>query len=138
MLQAAGALCIAAQVDGLRADLVLLRAARAWAAWLGDADVAPAHVQAVAELVLVHRRKPGAPQPQQQSLEQAPSNPPPQSPPQGRPSADSPANGESDSQPSEADWGAMPPEPVGLLRVAVPSLLAREAAKAGAPATKKA
>ncbi|MET1537440.1 magnesium chelatase, partial [Burkholderia sola] len=85
VLQAAGALCIAAQVDGLRADLVLLRAARAWVAWLGDADVAPAHVQAVAELVLVHRRKPGAPQPQQQSLEQAPSNPPPQSPPQGRP-----------------------------------------------------
>lgn len=138
VLQAAGALCIAAQVDGLRADLVLLRAARAWAAWLGDADVAPAHVQAVAELVLVHRRKPGAPQPQQQSPEQAPSNPPSQSPTQGRPSADSPANGESDSQPSDADWGAMPPEPVGLLRVAVPSLLAREAAKAGAPATKKA
>ena len=37
----------------------------AWAAWLGDTEVRPDHVQAVAELVLVHRRKPGAPQPQQ-------------------------------------------------------------------------
>ena len=141
VLQAAGTLCIAAQVDGLRADLVLLRAARAWAAWLGDADVAPAHVQAVAELVLVHRRKPGAQQPQpqqQQSPEPAPSNPPSQSPAQSRPPAESTANGASDSPPSETDWGAMPPEPVGLLRVAVPSLLAGEAAKAGAPATKKA
>lgn len=145
VLQAAGALCIAAQVDGLRADLVLLRAARAWAAWLGDAEVRPDHVQAVAELVLVHRRKPGAPQqlqpqpqPQQPSPQQAPSNPPSQSPAQSRPPAESTANGAGDSPPSEADWGAMPPEPVGLLRVAVPSLLAREAAKAGAPATKKA
>lgn len=144
VLQAAGALCIAAQVDGLRADLVLLRAARAWAAWLGDAEVRPDHVQAVAELVLVHRRKPGAPQPQPQpqpqqpSPQQAPSNPSSQSPAQSRPPAESTANGAGDSPPSEADWGAMPPEPVGLLRVAVPSLLAREAAKAGAPATKKA
>ncbi|MFG0673863.1 ATP-binding protein [Delftia sp. WSY_7] len=141
VLQAAGALCIAAQVDGLRADLVLLRAARAWAAWLGDAEVTPDHVQAVAELVLVHRRKPGAPQqqPQQQpSPQQAPPNPPSQSAAQSRPPAQATANGESGSQPSEADWGAMPPEPVGLLRVAVPSLLAREAAKPGAPAAKKA
>jgi magnesium chelatase subunit I len=138
VLQAAGALCLAARVDGLRADLVLLRAARAWAAWLGDAEATPDHVQAVAELVLVHRRKPGAPQPQ-------PSNPPAQPqapshtapPAQGRPPADSPADGSSGSQACEADWGAMPPEPVGVLRVAVPSLLAREAGQAGVPAAKK-
>ncbi|CAG9171523.1 ATP-binding protein [Cupriavidus pampae] len=49
-------LCIEAAVDGVRADLVMLRAARALAAW----DMAPAlttaHVDAVADLVLYHRR----------------------------------------------------------------------------------
>jgi magnesium chelatase subunit I len=49
--------CIAAAVDGLRADLVILRAARALAA-LEDADaVTTAHVERVAELVLRHRRR---------------------------------------------------------------------------------
>ncbi|PWK35364.1 ATP-binding protein [Cupriavidus plantarum] len=50
-------LCIDAAVDGVRADLVMLRTARALAAW----DMAPAlttaHVDAVAELVLYHRRQ---------------------------------------------------------------------------------
>ncbi|MDF3839398.1 ATP-binding protein [Cupriavidus basilensis] len=50
-------LCLAAAVDGVRADLVMLRAARALAALQCDAAVAPAHVDAVAELVLHHRRQ---------------------------------------------------------------------------------
>ena len=115
VLQAAGALCIAAQVDGLRADLVLLRAARAWAAWQGDAEVTPAHVQAVAELALVHRRKPGAASPSAppspgaapQSTARAPDDAPPTDTP-GAP---------------EPDWGALPAEPVGTERMAVPALL---------------
>lgn len=47
--------CIAAQVDGLRADLVMLRAARALAAWQGSHSITPAHVAEVAPLVLQHR-----------------------------------------------------------------------------------
>lgn len=143
VLQAAGALCIAAQVDGLRADLVLLRAARAWAAWLGEAAVSPAHVQAVAELVLAHRRKPGAPQPAApqpaapQPPQPAPQSPPPRAQPaaQGQAPDGAPADGPHSGPESDADWGAMPPESVGLQRVAIPSLLAREA---GAHAAKKA
>ncbi len=57
------ALCLAAGVDGLRADLVMLRAARALAALQGDAAISTAHVDSVAELVLHHRRQAGAPAP---------------------------------------------------------------------------
>ncbi|MGI4862198.1 MAG: ATP-binding protein [Janthinobacterium lividum] len=52
-------LCIAAGVDGMRADLVMLKAARALAV-LEDAEaVRIAHVDRVAELVLWHRRGEG-------------------------------------------------------------------------------
>ncbi|MGC3986870.1 MAG: ATP-binding protein [Pseudorhodoferax sp.] len=121
VLQAAGSLCVQAQVDGLRADLVLLRAARAWAAWQGDAELTPAHVQAVAELALVHRRKPGVPPPA----------PAPVAAPAPSPSADPPPAADG-AAPPEADWGALPPEPIGTVRLAVPELLpagARAAAK---------
>ena len=47
--------CIAAQVDGLRADLVMLRAARALAAWQASPAITPEHVAEVATLVLQHR-----------------------------------------------------------------------------------
>ncbi len=58
--EAVGALCIEAGVDGLRADLVMLRSARALAAWEGSAAITTDHVQRVAEAVLLHRRKPEA------------------------------------------------------------------------------
>jgi magnesium chelatase subunit I len=51
------ALCIAAHVDGMRADLVMLRAARALAALEGAQAVSVAHVERVAEAVLLHRRR---------------------------------------------------------------------------------
>src|SRR5690606_22048103 len=41
-------LCLAARVDGLRADLVMLRAARALAAWEDADEVLPEHVRQVA------------------------------------------------------------------------------------------
>ena len=95
-----GALCIAAGVDGLRADLVMLRAARALAALQGSAAVTEQHVEAVAELALHHRRnQPPAP-------EQAPPAPPS--------AADAPAQtGGGDDNP----WGEMPPQPVAALPV---------------------
>ncbi|WP_311223607.1 MULTISPECIES: ATP-binding protein [unclassified Acidovorax] len=133
VLTAASDLCIAAQVDGLRADLVMLRAARALAAWEGSAAVLPAHVHSVAELVLAHRRKPGT---------EGVSAPPnaAASPPQATPSAAnaeaSPSTGQPPASDEPADWGALLPESVGTVRMASPAaLLARDA---GAPTPKKA
>jgi len=49
--------CFAAGVDGLRADLVWLRAARAHAAWRGAQSIAAEDIDAVAEFALRHRRR---------------------------------------------------------------------------------
>ncbi|QXI25804.1 ATP-binding protein [Pseudomonas vanderleydeniana] len=49
--------CFAAGVDGLRADLVWLRAARAHAAWRGVREIADEDIEAVAEFALRHRRR---------------------------------------------------------------------------------
>ena len=48
-------LCLALGSDGLRGELVLLKAARAFAAWRDDTAVARAHVRAVAPMALRHR-----------------------------------------------------------------------------------
>lgn len=49
--------CFAAGVDGLRADLVWLRAARAHAAWRGAEAITETDIDAVAEFALRHRRR---------------------------------------------------------------------------------
>ncbi|UMZ09631.1 AAA family ATPase [Pseudomonas sp. MPFS] len=61
--------CFAAGVDGLRADLVWLRAARAHAAWRGASAITEDDIDAVAEFALRHRRgqAPAAPAQQPQS-----------------------------------------------------------------------
>ena len=96
-------LCIKAGVDGLRADLVMLRAARALAALQGDDEILTAHVDAVAELALHHRRNTGAP-------------------PAGNRKPESNRGASSDGASalsSELDnlWGEMPPQPVQALAV---------------------
>lgn len=53
----AAQLCHAAGVDGVRADLAMLRAARAHAAWHGRDEIRVSDVDAVAELALGHRRR---------------------------------------------------------------------------------
>lgn len=88
--------CFAAGVDGLRADLVWLRAARAHAAWRGAGHICEEDVEAVAEFALRHRRNTDAPQAQSQQ-------PPPVS--GGQP--DQPQQGE-----GQGNWGAMAPQPV--------------------------
>lgn len=50
-------LCDEACVDGVRADLVMLRASRAMAALQGRHTIVPEDIDSVAELVLAHRRK---------------------------------------------------------------------------------
>ncbi|QXH54034.1 AAA family ATPase [Pseudomonas fakonensis] len=87
--------CYAAGVDGLRADLVWLRAARAHAAWRASPAIEEEDVEAVAEFALRHRRSAHAPQPQ----------------------ATPPAGGEQGQQPEQqgegqGSWGALPPQPV--------------------------
>ncbi|WP_326553791.1 VWA domain-containing protein [Micromonospora sp. NBC_01813] len=50
-------ICLAYQVDGLRADIVMARAAIALAAWRGLAAVTAAEVRDAARLALPHRRR---------------------------------------------------------------------------------
>lgn len=83
--------CFAAGVDGLRADLVWLRAARAHAAWRGAARIEDSDIDAVADFVLRHRRRQQPPAAAQ----------PPQHPPQ------SPAPQASQPQ-GEGQWGELP------------------------------
>ena len=69
--------CYAAAVDGLRADLVWLRAARAHAAWRGAESISLDDIDAVAEFALRHRRReqtPQAPTPEPQSSAQSAGN----------------------------------------------------------------
>ncbi|MFJ2682718.1 ATP-binding protein [Pseudomonas sp. NPDC087342] len=91
--------CFAAGVDGLRADLVWLRAARAHAAWRGASAISEEDIDAVAEFALRHRRR------------EHPHAPPQQTP--QSPTADN-------SNPSEGQgqWGEMPAQalPVGARR----------------------
>ena len=48
-------ICIELGTDGLRGELTLIKAARAFAAWKGDALVDASHVQSMAPLALSHR-----------------------------------------------------------------------------------
>lgn len=55
--------CFQANVDGVRADIVWLRAATAYTAWRGGKSVTRADLDMVAELVLAHRRQVGSSSP---------------------------------------------------------------------------
>ncbi|KVL11452.1 ATP-binding protein [Burkholderia sp. MSMB1826] len=114
------ALCIDAAVDGLRADLVMLRAARALAALERAAAVAVSHVERVAEAVLRHRRHAGPPPSQQSSHPSSQHDgerdgrapPDPRRRPDDRPREM--GDTEAGASASQGDWGYLPPEPAGL------------------------
>ncbi len=93
--------CYAAGVDGLRADLVWLRAARAHAAWRGDRGISTEDIDAVEAFALEHRRR------------QAPA-PPASQPPQSKPPSSPPAGSSS----GEGQWGELPAQamPTGAAR----------------------
>lgn len=55
MLQDVAALCLALGSDGLRGELTLLKAARAYAAWRNDTALTRKHIRAVAPMALRHR-----------------------------------------------------------------------------------
>lgn len=56
-LRAIAKVCAAFDVDGLRADLVIARAAVAHAAWRGGSEVTEEDIRVVAELALPHRKR---------------------------------------------------------------------------------
>ncbi|WP_112261804.1 putative cobaltochelatase [Lentzea terrae] len=56
-LRRIAAVCAAFEVDGMRADLVVARAATAHAAWRGATEVEVADVEAAVRLALPHRRR---------------------------------------------------------------------------------
>lgn len=95
--------CFAAAVDGLRADLVWLRAARAHAAWRGAPAIAEEDIDAVAEFALRHRRR----------------QVPPSAPSSGSsPQAPASANPSPDPSEGQGQWGDMPAQalPTGARR----------------------
>ena len=54
-LERATRLCLALGTDGLRGELTLIRAARAFAALEGDAEITDAHLKRIAAMALSHR-----------------------------------------------------------------------------------
>jgi magnesium chelatase subunit D len=101
--------CVDAQVDGVRGDLVWLRAALAHAALQQSDTVTLADIDAVEELVLMHRRNHTNPP-------NTPNHQPPQSPPPfERPSDSKP---QTQNNKPEENWGQMTPtkQTTGQLR----------------------
>ncbi|MGF6774221.1 magnesium chelatase subunit I [Paraburkholderia sp. GAS199] len=110
-------LCIEAAVDGLRADLVMLRAARALAALEQAAEVTTAHVERVADAVLAHRRHEHGAQQDQPARADDGHQPPAAAQEAGQEAAQAGDPREVPRPDAEGDWGYMPPQPAGVTQV---------------------
>lgn len=91
--------CAAANVDGLRADIVWLRAASAHAALEGRSAVELSDLEAVEQLVLCHRRKDNA------DSKQPPS--PPSAKSYSRPQPSPSESDTTEDTAADGDWGSM-------------------------------
>ena len=119
---AVSARCIEAAVDGLRADLVMLRAARALAALESAATVTHLHVERVAELVLRHRRReparganPGEPDSGHAAdVERTGATNDDDGPAKPEDSQRQETHGGASQRDRDRDWGYLPPERVGI------------------------
>lgn len=113
-------LCHAARVDGVRADLAMLRAARAHAAWNERAEILESDVDAVAELALAHRRRTprGSPGPSSANDAQTPRGSVPQGGGGIHASASSPAQPAASHSSGAGDRGALAPIPARARPVA--------------------
>ncbi|MDP3797624.1 MAG: ATP-binding protein [Polaromonas sp.] len=121
VLHHAAACAMAAGVDGMRADLVMLRAARALAALEGRNAVTVCDVDAVAELALAHRRPEGGAAQTTGNTGVSQSKPNGASHPSPSPAA-GPKSERLQDQPSPAsaprgDWGDLAAQPEGTARV---------------------
>ena len=94
-------ICSRNHVAGHRADIVIARTARAFAAWDGRCDVVADDILKVAPMALLHRLRSGTPD--------LPPPPPPPAPPA---QDDTPPSDEPDSEPGDGD-GEPPPPPAG-------------------------
>jgi magnesium chelatase subunit I len=116
--------CIEAAVDGLRADLVMLRAARALAALESAEMVTALHVERVAELVLRHRRREPAQRASDAAADSTQADKTPDGKGKGKGASDHPHTETRDAPAGqeprdgasnpESDWGYLPPERVGI------------------------
>lgn len=97
-------ICQRNHVAGHRADIVMERAARAFAAWAGRTDVTADDILAVAPMVLLHRMRSGAPD-----------MPPPPPPPEAEEPETPEDRDEQENAPApeEEDDTAEPPPPQG-------------------------
>ncbi len=102
VIEHATALALQAAADGVRGDLVLLKAARVHALLAGRVEVTVADVDAVAELALAHRRQTSTDNPSTAQGNRSSSS---------KPSA---AGTEDSNVAPVGDWGAMPPQPAGM------------------------
>ncbi|MBC8750667.1 MULTISPECIES: ATP-binding protein [Paraburkholderia] len=105
------ALCIDAAVDGLRADLVMLRAARALAAFERADAVTVQHVERVADAVLLHRRRQHDSQHANQRQQEGEARP------QDIAGSASGHTTASTTSCADPDWGYLPPEPMAAVPV---------------------
>ena len=116
----AAELALQAGVDGVRGDLVLLKAARAQAMLDGRSSVDVADVDAVAALALDHRRTqhPEPTAPTGPLAGDAPGSASQSAPPaRSAPAPEDPGRGEAEDNPqTEGRWGAMAPQPQGMER----------------------
>ncbi|MFM0308421.1 ATP-binding protein [Paraburkholderia sp. RL17-383-BIF-A] len=106
-------LCIDAAVDGLRADLVMLRAARALAAFEQAAAVTAEHVDRVAEAVLIHRRHSRDSHARRDARESGAS----EGGGAGRSSASAQGNAPPVDAAGDSEWGYLAPEPAATTQV---------------------
>jgi magnesium chelatase subunit D len=112
-LQQIAAICAAFDVDGMRADIVIARAAVAHAAWRGAAEVAREDIRVAARLALPHRRRrnpfdaPGLSSEDEQRIDDA-FGPEPDDEPDPEPPGSGPASEDADSSESQSSSAEAP------------------------------
>ncbi|MFT2111115.1 ATP-binding protein [Marinomonas sp. 2405UD68-3] len=138
--------CHLANVDGVRADIVWIRAAMAHCAWRGSLEVNLQDIEKVEELVLSHRRQAPPPSANNSRNNEPKKNTPNKRPPESRQppssqisqkstdsshelpsnlkgeSLDNNQNGENDNTQNEGDWGSMSPHSFESERVSLSSI----------------
>jgi len=121
--------CYTAQVEGVRADLALYRAARAYAALHNAPELQTEHIDAVADFVLQHRytdntqqNTPASPPSQENTQTQETQNQTDQVE-QDQTQSNQPHSDKHDQSNAQGDWGEMPTQanPIGLQRKLAPS-----------------
>ena len=129
-LRRIASLCAAFEVDGMRADLVVARAAVAHAAWRGADTVGEQDIRVAAELALPHRRRrdpfdePGLdPQSLDEALAQADDDPEPEPPDGGgAPNPEGPGSSAAAEDPVAPRPSAPPAPPFRTRLLTVPGV----------------